>query len=394
MRKRLLAVVSLPVLLFVAFACAARAQDRGPFDKSESAEIDRMVRDVCRKQIVLLGEDAGHGGGRTFEVKIEIVKRLVSRCGFDAVLFESQIYDFLDFEHAVADRTATPTQLAGAVGALWARAEESRPLIGFLYSETTAGRLRVGGIDPQVGGVMGEYSKRRLGRTLAASLEGERREACTTEIDKHNGWRYDDAHPFDDAARQRLRECIDDIRATIAALGTDPVAEVAAMSAAYSRYLDMALAGDGNLRDLSMYENILWHRARWPKGTKLVIWTATVHAAKRLDGLATDMNPMGAHLHAAFGDRVASIGFTALSGSFGNPGGSGEPHTLGELPAHALEVAVLAGDEAGLRYVDGKRLKRLGNIVSRPINYRLIHSARWADVLDGLIVLREERAIR
>lgn len=392
MLRRLSTVVLLSTLLSAAFACSAGTPEHGPFDKVESAEIDRLVRHVCRKEIVLLGEDASHGGGRTFEVKTEIVKRLVSRCGFDAVAFESQLYDMLDVERAVAERTATPTQLAGAIGALWARAEESKPLIDFLYRETMAGRVRVAGIDPQVGGVMGEYSKLRLGGALTGPLADDRRDACRREIDTHNGWRYDDMHPFDDAAKQRLRGCIDDVRAALIAQGVDPTSETAAMAAAYSRYLDMALGGDGNRRDLGMYENIQWHRGRWPKGTKLIVWCATVHAAKALHGLATDMTPMGRHLHAAYGKRAAAIGFTALSGRFGNPGTRGEPNVLQPAEAGALENVVLGGSDANLRYVDHKRLRRLGTIVSRPINYRKQHAAPWADVLDGLIVLREERA--
>lgn len=397
MRHRMPVAMVLLALLSAAFACAAGAPRHGPFDRIESAEIDRLVRDVCRKEIVLLGEDASHGGGRTFEVKTEIVERLVSRCGFGAVLFESQFYDLLDVEHALADRTATPAQLAGAIGALWARAEESKPLFDFLYREAMAGRVRIAGIDPQVGGVMGEYSRRRLGGALAGPLAGARRGVCRGEIDMHNGWRYDDAHPFDDAAQQRLRACIDEIRATLAARDTgvasNDASETAAMAAAYSRYLDMAMNGDGNRRDLGMYENIQWHRGRWPKGTKLIVWCATVHAAKALDGLATDMTPMGHHLHAAYGKRAAVIGFTALSGRFGNPGAGGEPNPLQAADAGALENVVLAGSDAGLRYVDQKRLRRLGTIVSRPINYRKQHAAPWADVVDGMVVLREERAV-
>lgn len=383
---------SLSVLLFAAFASAADKPENTLFNKVESAELDRLVRDVCRKEIVLLGEDASRGGGRTFEVKTEIVKRLVSRCGFDAVLFESQVYDLLDVEHAVAEKTATPAQLAGAIGALWARAEESKPLLDFLYRETMAGRVRIAGIDPQVGGVMGDYSKHRLGGALTGPLADDRRDACTRAIDTHNGWRYDDAHPFDDAAQQRLRGCIDDTRAALVARGVDPMSETAAMAAAYSRYLDMALGGDGNRRDLGMYENLQWHRGRWPTGTKVIVWCATVHAAKALDGLATDMTPVGRHVHAAYGKRAAAIGFTALSGQFGNPGTRGEPNLLQPAGAGALENVVLAGSDAGLRYVDSKRLQRLGTIVSRPINYRKQHAAPWAEVLDGLIVLREERA--
>lgn len=388
-------IVMLCIALFgPAFACCAAASGDAVVDRHESAELDRLVRDVCNKDIVLLGEDANHGGGRTLEVKTEIVKRLVSRCGFGAVLFESQLYDALDYEHAVADGTANLQQLANAIGALWSRAEESKPLIEYLFRETTTGRLRFGGIDPQVGGVMGEYSKQRLAAVLTAPLGDARREACADEIGRHNGWKYDDAHPFDEPAKQRLRACSDDLIAVITAQGIDVESEVAAMAAAYSRYLDMGLEGDGNLRDLGMYENILWHRARWPKRTKVIVWCATVHAAKTMHGLAVEMRPMGGHVHAAFGDRAATLGFSALSGSFGNPGARGEPHVLTTLPAHALEAVVLAGSDIGLRYVDGKRLKRLGTIASRPINDRILHVAPWTEVLDGLVVLREERAIK
>lgn len=370
----------------------ARADDVAVvFDRRESAEIDRLVRDVCRKDIVLLGEDANHGGGRTLEVKTEIVKRLAARCGFGAVVFESQFYDLLDHARAIETGSATGRDLADAIGPLWSRAREAQSLIAFLHAETMAGRLRVAGIDPQVGGATGHYSRRELGAALAAVLDGEERAACHVELDRHNGWRYDDAHPLDDAAQRRLRTCSDAIRAAIAAKGIAADTVTAAMAAAYARYLDMAMNGDGDMRDLGMFELLQWHRARWPQGTRIVVWCATVHAAKRLDGVAPQMRPLGAHVHAAYGDRAAAIGFTAWSGTFGNTGASGVPNPLAPADPHALESVVL-GQEAGLRYVDRKRLRRLGTIAARPINYRAVHAAPWADVLEGIMVLREERA--
>jgi erythromycin esterase-like protein len=53
--------------------------------------LDRVVRDVCDKEVVLLGEDATHGGGKTLEIKVELITRLIDRCDFSAVAFESQI---------------------------------------------------------------------------------------------------------------------------------------------------------------------------------------------------------------------------------------------------------------------------------------------------------------
>lgn len=362
------------------------------FDRRASAEIDRLVRDVCRRDVVLLGEDANHGGGHTLEIKTEIVKRLAARCGFGAVVFESQFYDLLAHARAVDAGTATTGDLADAIGPLWSRAQEAQPLIAFLHVETMAGRLRVAGIDPQVGGISGHYARRELGGALAAALDGEPGAACRAEIDRHNGWRYDDAQPFDDAAQRRLRACSDAIRAAIASKGIDPASDIAAMAAAYARYLDMALDGDGDMRDLGMFEALQWHRARWPKGTKLVVWCATVHAAKRLDGVAPEMRPLGAHVHSAYGDRAAAIGFTARSGTFGNPGASGAPNALTPAAPHALEAVALGDGDAELRYVDRRRLRKFGTIAARPINYRTTHAAPWAEMLDGIMVLREERA--
>lgn len=391
-RARRLVATMLSALLLVAFAGAAGAAEPMMFDRRESIEIDRLVRDVCRRDIVLLGEDANHGGGRTLEIKTEIVKRLAARCGFGAVIFESQFYDLLAHARAVDAGTATAGDLADAIGPLWSRAQEVQPLIAFLHAETMAGRLRVAGMDPQVGGITGHYARRELGGALAAALDGEHGVACRAEIDRHNGWLYDDAQPFDDAAQRRLRACSDAIRAAVASRGIDPASDIAAMAGAYARYLDMALGGDGNMRDLGMFEALQWHRARWPKGTKIVVWCATVHAAKRLDGVAPEMRPLGAHVHAAYGDRVAAIGFSARSGTFGNPGASGAPNALTPADPHALESVVLGEGDAGLRYIDRKRLRKLGTIAARPINYRKVHAAPWVEMLDGIMVLREERA--
>ena len=42
---------------------------------SSSAEIDRLVGDVCDRQVVMLGEDAGHGAGATISAKAVVVEK-------------------------------------------------------------------------------------------------------------------------------------------------------------------------------------------------------------------------------------------------------------------------------------------------------------------------------
>ncbi len=379
----------------LAFAWIAQAHAAAPpssdgFTRADRAEIDRLVRDVCRRDVVVLGEDANHGAARTVQVKIAITQRLVARCGFRAVLFESQVYDVLDYAHAAEQGRGDVELLADAIGPLWSRMPETRPLLDWLHGEVVAGRLRIGGIDPQVGGRTGHYAKMQLGGALASVLDEPRRTDCAREFDRHDRWLYDDATPFDDAAQARLRACSDAVRAALAAQGADPASDLAGMAAAYGRYLEMALDGNGDRRDLGMSELVAWHRARWPRGTRAIVWCATVHAAKRLDNIAPATMPMGAHLASTYGDRVAAIGFSAAGGTFGDL--SGAVHALPPAAPEALETVALADARGDLRYLDRRWLRRHGVMSARPINDRLVHAAAWGDVLDGVMVLREERA--
>jgi erythromycin esterase-like protein len=359
-----------------------------PFDRRASAELDRLVRDVCRRDIVVLGEDANHGGGRTLEIKVELVKRLVERCGFGGIVFESSMYAALDLERRLARGDATEDDVVDATGQLWFRAQEAQPLPAFLLQAARDGRLRIGGMDIQPVARPGRYTGSRLASELASVLDASRQAACAAEIQRHNRDAYDDAHPFDDAARARLRACIDAVREAAASGGDTALAR---MAEAYGRYLDMAMTGDGDVREGAMFDLLMWHRERWPPGTKLLVWCATVHGARSLHNVAPAMRPMGADLHARFGKRAAVIGFTALSGAFGQ-GGTHPPLRLREAPPLALEVRALE-TSGELRYLDAKRLARMGVASARPINYRSVHAADWSKILDGLLVLREERPI-
>lgn len=385
---KVMRIAALWLGLWLCAVSAAEAQSPSPFDRRASAELDRLVRDVCRKDIVLLGEDANHGGGRTLEVKVELVKRLVERCGFGGIVFESSMYASLELERRLALGAATEEEVVDATGQLWFRAYEAQALPPFLLQAARDGRLRIGGMDIQPVARPGRYTGSRLASELASVLGAPHRAACEAEIQRHNRDAYDDAHPFDDAAQTRLRACIDAIRSAAQAAGADAV--IARMADAYGRYLDMAMSGDGDVRERAMFDLLMWHRERWPPGTKLLVWCATVHAAKALQNVAPSMRPMGVDVHARFGKRAAVIGFTALAGSFGHAGGSNPPLRLRDAPAVALEPRML---EAGvdLRYLGAKRLAKLGVIAARPINYRTIHAADWSKILDGLVVLREER---
>ena len=353
--------------------------------------LDPLIKDVCGKQLLLLGEDANHGSGATLALKVELVKRLIEECHYSAVVFESQVYDFIDLQHALEQKTATPDQVTASIGGLWSKARETAPLVDYLFHQASVGRVTLAGIDPQIGGATQRYTQQRLPEVLASHLDGKRGAACEAELTRLTNWQYDDTAQYDDATRARLRKCLTDIRAAaVKHDATRETLEVEHMASNLVRYLDMANGNDFNVRDHAMFDNLRWQLARMPKDTKVIVWCASVHAAKAAMPGSDDI-PMGRYIHDTYKEHAAAVGFSALSGSFGRPGKT--PSVLATAAPKSLEGRVLAidGNFDEIHYVDYPTLARFGTITARALNYQQPQAADWARLLDGLVVLREEQ---
>lgn len=389
----ILRVLALLLSCVVATAAWADAPAMPDASGDASAELDRAVHAVCSKQVVLLGEDASHAGATTIAVKAQLVERLVRECGFRGVVFESQFYDMLGVEQAIKAGSARPQQLADGIGALWSRYAAFAPLQRWLFAEAQAGTVHVGGMDPQVGGITGHYSSDQLPAMLSSVLVGERRRACNIIIGRHNRWEYDTAHPFDSAALLSLHTCLREIRGTLAAPGAHADATLSAMADSYAAYLAFAGKDPHGLRDRGMYQNLQWIRAHWPAGTRIVIWCASVHAARTLDGVEPGVRPLGSYVKEAWGDRAAAIGFSALGGSYGHVGGGGAPRRLDAAAAGSLEAQAFAAEgPRTLRFSDRAQLQALGPVSARAFDYGHPETLDWSRSLDGIIVLRQETA--
>lgn len=367
-----------------------------PAAGGDLAELDRLVADVCGKQVVLLGEPGGHGDGRTQETKGVLVTRLIDECGFDAVFFESGIYDFVDFAHALAADTATPARLSNAINEFWARTEESQQWIPQLFARARAGRITLAGLDGQIH-TTAVYARRQLVEELTSHLTGDTRSQCRAALVRYMNWQYDEKSPYSDDVRQRLRACLDE---AAAALAKQPPSrtrdEHIVMAASLRRILDDDFENGGalgfNTRDRLMYDNFEWHRRRLAPDSRIIVWCATIHAAKDLRGVDgyEGLVPLGAYVHAAYGDRTAAIGFSAYAGSWAGIRRPARP--IPEAPPGSLEAIVAPHD--GLRYLGPDQLQELGDILSRPLSHDAPKRARWSEVIDGLIVFREERPPR
>jgi erythromycin esterase-like protein len=389
-----------------AFATTPATESRAAVQPSGShraagaaTPFDGVVRDVCHKRVVLLGEDANHAGGGTLAAKTVLVSRLIDECGFSAVVFEASLAEFVDLNRAFAAGKASPAHVADAIGGLWSVAGESDPLISALFERAVRKRAVLAGLDGQIGAT-NLFAQTGLAHELAGYLADPRRSTCQAELQRFARWQYDNASPFDDATRVRLRGCLTEIESAVSGpTRSTPADEAAAMATAWHTAIeasDPALSPSArfNARDRAMYQALQWHVARLPPDSTIIVWCATIHAARSLRGVPgyADFVPLGSWVSRDFGDAAAAIGVSALGGSYGR--GKAPANELVSAPAGSLEARAFAGDDSSdVRYLGRADLAQYGPGTAHPLNYRTPMAAPWHEVIDGLLVLREEHPL-
>ena len=140
-------------------------------------------------------------------------------------------------------------------------------------------------------------------------------------------------------------------------------------------------------RDKAMFRNFLWYGGRkiGSRG-KTIIWTATVHAARKQGSLSAET--LGARLAGLLTHRLGVIGFTAFSGRSSI---AGQPaKDLSEAPPGSLEALVTREGEDST-FVNSSELKRLGKIPSRLFG-SFGAPEEWHRYFDGVLVIRREFA--
>jgi len=145
-----------------------------------------------------------------------------------------------------------------------------------------------------------------------------------------------------------------------------------------------------NERDRSMYRNFRWLLSRLPSHSKVIVWAATVHAAKDLSGAKGFEGevPLGSYISRKFKDRAFALGFSAYAGSYVF---TRQPvRELSAAPVTSLESRSFANRDSDTVYLSREQLRKFGSVEARPLGTTFT-TARWDNVMDGLVVFREER---
>lgn len=387
-------------------------------DALEEQAAARVAAAVCSKRVVLLGELNSHGEARGFGVKARIVERLVARCGFRAVLFEAGSYDFFGLERAIAAAHRAPDgpvtaaadagrtdslelALARAIGGLW-WTQELAGWRRWLVQEAVAGRVAIGGLDDQAASATARYARAALPGLVGAAVPPARRAECQEAVARHLAWSYTATLRYDSTERTRLADCAR-LAADRAPAARPPTAQASGrrtpdevmldnLASYFARERGAAGAPD---RDLVMAQNLAWWSARLPRDARIVVWTATTHAARAPGAPPVrplGVPPLGERLAERWGDQLAVIGFTALGGQGARARQPSQP--LAPLPPHSLEARALAagaaGDVAGWAYLDRAALRSLGAVSSRL--FGKVTTTDWSTAFDGVLVIRDEAA--
>jgi erythromycin esterase-like protein len=332
-----------------------------------------------------LGELPTHGEAHAFDAKSKIADRLIAQCGFTAILFEAAIYDFIGLERAVETRTATPEQLDNAIGRFW-WTRELTPWRRALFEAATRPEVKksvvVGGLDDQVS-ITSHYAAAALPRLIAAASSASTATECRQTVSRNVGWTYDAKNPFDEREQLRLQQCARNA-ADAAAANRSLDAADRVMLESFARYADRQRLGVTSGRDESMYRNLVWYLERLPANSRVVIWTATVHAARQRGSLSEV--PLGARVVERWGDRVGTVGFTAYAGYTSRAGRPASP--IPDAPPESLEAT--ATSESAWALLDSEKLRAIGRVSSRLLGKFV--SETWSDYFDAVVVIRQEVA--
>lgn len=385
------------VTLWCGGSSVAYSQEVSP-ERSAAAAMDHVVHDACGKTVVLLGESPVHGFGKVLDFKVGLTRRLITECHFNGFFIESGIYDFLEIEKLQkSGKQVTGKMIRAGIGGIWANQEVER-LIPDLLEGVESGKLTLGGLDDQLG--RGTYAQHEMPSDLVQYLEGDTKERCLSVLQRHTLWQYSSESPYSPQDKARLIGCLDQIEAAASKVHTDYAEYDFEMVASLKRLLGRDFPGspaagidafmqDSNDRDRSMYQSFEWLKSRMPAHSKIIVWTATTHAAKDLSEVPGDEKriSMGPFIHRDLGNRVFALGFSEYSGSYAF--GARPAQQLTVAPDDSLEARAFAEKRSTTRYLDLNELRKFGRVAARPLGIEF-KVAKWNEVFDGLVIFREE----
>jgi erythromycin esterase-like protein len=330
----------------------------------------------------------------TTDIKARLVVNLVRKCHFTVIGFEASEYEFANVETRKAHgESVSRAMVATSAGWYWSHAADAQTMFGFLADGIDRGKLRVVGLDDQLGGRDQPFSNDILPERIMAGLPVAERPACVSLLSDRTYGRI--AESVDE--RQRLLDCLRKSRTGLSDAAwakSDLGADYASTFAALTRFIarDAKDWGPKNVeRDRSMADRLREVELACRGSCKMVVWTHNAHAA-RLASVMPDYQAdgnLGSITAARYPGQVFALAFTAYSGEYR----LSHNRPASPIPAAAsgtLEALAIRGSGTADRYLRRRDLVRAGSISARMFNHDGDYVQDWNRVYDGVVNIYAE----
>ena len=369
-------------------------ENNNSFDK-----LDRFVKD---KRIVILGE-AGHWNGATFEVKVNWIKHLHKKCGFDIIAMEglsplpAYLSKLKDFQ--------CPWNISNIWG--WAENKENQLLLSMIAS----GELSAVGIDlpsyyftassqnftyPDVL----RLAIKRIDIENICKIDWNRlTELYIRYLSSFNSGNTKKCNTSDLAEMMDLFAQIEqytvllskkheaDAHIIYQSLKNNKIEFQCGFYNSNPANIDLNTVHlFNNFRDRQMADNLIWYLDRHPD-KKVIVWCANFHGARNISEIDYPQDSllyyrtqlMGEHLADKYGDELYSIAFT-----------TSEPISK-DMSIGVLEKE-LATSKCDYGFIDFTALRYHPDYFGKKFNSSIIRrkNGRFHVAWDGVYYIRKE----
>lgn len=342
MKTRLSILFVLLALLALSSCCdktpiESRLADKFTAYNKPSESFESLANLVKDKQIIILGE-CGHGDGRTFEIKSEIVRYLDSVGDYTLILEGMNPFDgaILNKELPVLIINKSGLNIQNCWYGLWSQTKEAAELADAMDKN----KIDFYGMDVQpsycsyfqIAYLSNLFYSDSIMKQWLFDYNWEKLLEIDNKLHQYNDSLINESdYPYYDSSLLAMRNKLSDNdvsfnKDAVLLLIDNMLSFSHQAKCGFSITCDSCIDRGIMIRDRQMAENVAWYINHHPE-KKIIIWAANFHGAKAISQIKYGKEPnpdlydrytlLGEHLANMFPNQVYSIAFTSGGGEVG-----------------------------------------------------------------------------
>jgi erythromycin esterase len=363
-------------------------------------DYEKIGKNIGHYPIIMIGEQ-DHGDATTISVKINLVKLLHEKFGFNCLLFESDLFGLNDVDSVEKkinlDSLSFYRNITENIFPVWTACNQFLPLADYLYDANKKGNpLLLSGFDIQFNGLKSQLEFKsgfasEL-RKYKIDLPGSISKIIDTVI---NSVRTN--FIIGQKSYQQLSIFTRRVYSKIGTKKTDGFWRllIETLEARAKQILTTTGDIDASLtiREKQMAKNIAWLRRNRFQNEKIIIWAANSHIAKNTTGSFEKnfgkYSSMAEYLTGYIkADSIYGIGFASFQGKYGRP--YSPSANIPSPKPDGFENWINANFQYAFTDFTSFRKKNPGNqpmfFMNNPGHASVL--AKWTDIYDGIFYIK------